>query len=474
MSLKNDIIMNLKFILLFLLRVLLKRNLTVLLSYIRRHLLKEEDLMVKKTIPQSLGFLSCLYGSSTTGPEKTACHLFLHEDLKKDETLNCLLQGFQCSKCDKLIESKDEKHFRIIETPEMGNLEMGHHCDYSDLQSLYFNLLYDDSSEETQLACVEVIQRVLGHTTPDILVRTRSQWIRCLQYLLLHVNTDVREAFCAQIGIFVQQPIVSCLFPDEDAMEKSCERNFFDLIENSLATAKDLLVIQTLLETAAEVMVAVDITSELFLFSLFLLIDQLDHPNLIVRINASRLINRSCYIHVKGGFAMLLSRAAHIQTKLFDNLSARLTIRPNVVREFAEAVLGVETEELVKKMVPVVLPKLLVYWQDDAQAAKTLNELAKLLDTDVVPLIVNWLPRVLAFALNQEEEKNLLSVLQLYHSQIGSDNKEIFSAALPALLDELVCFLDIADTPETDRRYVVLLLLMHGYGSIVCSLMLTY
>ncbi|KAL0773839.1 PREDICTED: serine/threonine-protein kinase ATR [Brassica oleracea var. oleracea] len=416
------------------------------------HLLKEEDLMVKKTIPQSLGFLSCLYGSSTTGPEKTACHLFLHEDLKKDETLNCLLQGFQCSKCDKLIESKDEKHFRIIETPEMGNLEMGHHCDYSDLQSLYFNLLYDDSSEETQLACVEVIQRVLGHTTPDILVRTRSQWIRCLQYLLLHVNTDVREAFCAQIGIFVQQPIVSCLFLDEDAMEKSCERNFFDLIENSLATAKDLLVIQTLLETAAEVMVAVDITSELFLFSLFLLIDQLDHPNLIVRINASRLINRSCYIHVKGGFAMLLSRAAHIQTKLFDNLSARLTIRPNVVREFAEAVLGVETEELVKKMVPVVLPKLLVYWQDNAQAAKTLNELAKLLDTDVVPLIVNWLPRVLAFALNQEEEKNLLSVLQLYHSQIGSDNKEIFSAALPALLDELVCFLDIADTPETDRR----------------------
>ncbi|CAN7059710.1 unnamed protein product [Brassica rapa subsp. trilocularis] len=416
------------------------------------HLLKEEDLMVKKTIPQSLGFLSCLYGSSTTGPEKTACHLFLHEDIKKDETLNCLLQGFQCSKCDKLIESKDEKHFRIIETPEMGNLEMGHHCDYSDLQSLYFNLLYDDSSEETQLACVEVIQRVLGHTTPDILVRTRSQWIRCLQYLLLHVNTDVREAFCAQIGIFVQQPIVSCLFLDEDAMEKSCERNFFDLIERSLATAKDLLVIQTLLETAAEVMVAVDITSELFLFSLFLLIDQLDHPNLIVRINASRLINRSCYIHVKGGFAMLLSRAAHIQTKLFDNLSARLTIHPNVVREFAEAVLGVETEELVKKMVPVVLPKLLVYWQDNAQAAKTLNELAKLLDTDVVPLIVNWLPRVLAFALNQEEEKNLLSVLQLYHSQTGSDNKEIFSAALPALLDELVCFLDIADTPETDRR----------------------
>jgi len=66
---------------------------------------------------------------------------------------------------------------------------------------------------------------------------------------------------------------------------------------------------------------------------------------------------------VKGGFATLLSRAAHIQNELFDNLSVRLTRRPNVVRKFPEAVLGVETEKLVRKMVPVVLlPKLLVYW----------------------------------------------------------------------------------------------------------------
>ncbi|XP_019085635.1 PREDICTED: serine/threonine-protein kinase ATR-like [Camelina sativa] len=417
-------------------------------------LLKEKQLMVKKAIPQSLGFLSCLYGSSTTRSEKTACHLFLHEDLKKDETLNCLLQGFQCSKCDKFIESKDEKHFIIIEPPEMVKLEMDHHRDYFNLQ-LYFNLLNDESSEETQLACVEVIRRILGHTPPDILVRTRSQWIRCLKDLLLHANTDVREAFCAQIGIFVQHPILGGLFHGEDAMEKSCEQKFFSLIERSLATAKDPLVIQTLLETTAEVMVAVDVTSELFLFCLFLLIDQLDHPNLIIRINASRLINRSSYVHVKGGFATLLSRVAHIQNELFDNLSARLTSRSDVVKEFAEAVLGVETEELVRKMVPVVLPKLLVYWQENAEAANTLNELARLLDTDVVPLIVIWLPRVLAFALNQKEDKNLLSVLQLYHSRIGSDNQEIFAAALPALLDELVCFVDIADIPETDRRDIL-------------------
>ncbi|CAE5962164.1 unnamed protein product [Arabidopsis arenosa] len=147
------------------------------------------------------------------------------------------LEGFQCSKCDKFIKSKDEKHFRIIETPEMVKLEMDHHRDYFNLQSLYSNLLFDESSEETQLACVQVIRRILGHTAPIF-------W---------------------------------------------------------------------------------------------------------------------------------------------------LTSRPNVVRNFAEAVLGVETEQLVRKMVHVVLPKLLVYWQENAQAANTLIELAKLLDTDVVPLIVNYM-----------------------------------------------------------------------------------
>lgn len=425
------------------------------MSFVYRHLSKEEHLMVKKTIPLSLGYLSCLYGSRATGSEKSACHLLLHEDTSKEETLNCLYQGFRCPECDIFIKNKDEEQYRVIEPPKMVTMEMDHDPDYFNLQSLYFNLLYDESSEEIQLACVEVIRRILGHTAKDILVRTRTQWIRCLQYLLLHVNTDIREAFCAQIGIFVQHPIVSCLFLDEDDMGKSCQRNFFNLIEHSLATSTDLLVTRTLLESIAEVMVAVDITNELFLFSLFLLIDHLDHPNLIVRINASRLINRSCYIHVKGGAALLLSRAAHIQDELFDYLSVRLNSRPIIVREFAEAVLGVETEELARKMVPVVLPKLLVYWQDNSQAVSTLNKLAKLLDTDVVPLIVNWLPRVLAFALNQNEEKSLLSVLQLYHSQIGSDNQEIFSAALPALLDELVCFVDIADTPKTEKRYVL-------------------
>uniref|UniRef100_A0A2P2QPL2 Serine/threonine-protein kinase ATR isoform X1 n=1 Tax=Rhizophora mucronata TaxID=61149 RepID=A0A2P2QPL2_RHIMU len=123
-----------------------------------------------------------------------------------------------------------------------------------------------------------------------------------------------------------------------------------------------------------------------------------------------------------------------------------------MVKEFAEAVVGVEAEELVEKMVPIVLPRLVVSRQDDHHAVQILFELAKCLKTDMVPLIVNWLPKVLAFSLHRADRQDLLSALQFYHDQTGSDNQEIFSAALPALLDELVCFVDGHDLTEISQR----------------------
>ena len=58
----------------------------------------------------------------------------------------------------------------------------------------------------------------------------------------------------------------------------------------------------------------------------------------------------------------------------------------------------------------------------------------------MVPLIVNWLPKMLAFALHQAVGQGLLSALQFYLAHTGSEKQEIHAAALPALLDELVCF----------------------------------
>ncbi|KAJ0077574.1 hypothetical protein Patl1_35888 [Pistacia atlantica] len=154
--------------------------------------------------------------------------------------------------------------------------------------------------------------------------------------------------------------------------------------------------------------------------------------------NASRLINKSCYFHVKGGFELQISKAVLVRDELFDYLSVRLASRPKMVREFAEAVFGIETEELLKKMIPVVLPKLVWSQQDNDEAVGILYELAKCLNIDMVPLIVNWLPKVLAYALHQADDQGLPSALEFYCTQTGSDNQEIFAAALPALLDELL------------------------------------
>lgn len=404
-------------------------------------------------IPYCLGFLSCLYGSYH-GIETSSCKLFLNiKDEKQNETLDYLLQGFWCSKCDRGVLHKDEQNSKIMHPPETKSLESGYNFDFFYLQSLYFNILYDESSEEVQLACVGAIRRILFHGPQDVLLKTRTEWIRCIDFLLLNRKKSVRETFCTQISSFLQDPVLSFLFSDGNASCKSGGENLLDMIKHALAGTKDPQILETLLESAAEIMMTVDVYSQLFLYSLILLVDQLDSIHFTVRMNASRLIHKSCCFHFKGGFQMFLSKAVHIRNELFDYLSIRLASHPKMVKEFAEAVLGVETEELLKKMVPVVLPKLVVSQLDNNQEVDTLYELAKCLNTDVVPLIVNWLPKVLAFALHQADEKELLSALQFYHSQIGSNNQEIFAAALPALLDELVCFLDGGDLNEINKRY---------------------
>ncbi|PIN25709.1 Protein kinase of the PI-3 kinase family [Handroanthus impetiginosus] len=362
-----------------------------------------------------------------------------------------LLQGFWCSKCDVSAEINCGSCSTVLlpSIPKVGSLLS---CDFTYLQSLFFELLYDESSEEVQIACVRMMQRILLHLTEDILLKTRSQWVQCVDFLLLHRNKNMRQAFGSQIIFFIQQPILDCLFSCEDAANKSKEQRFMDKIKHALAAAEDPLVFETLLETAATIMQAVDIHSQLFLFSLILLIGQLDNPYVIVRLIASKLINKSCYFHHGGGLQALLSKVLHIRNELYDYLCMRLANQPKMVEEFSTAVLGVETEELVKRMIPVVLPRLVVLQHDNDQALSTLYELAKCLNMDMVQLIVNWLPKVLAFALHQADGHELKSALQFYHEHTGSDNQEIFAAALPALLDELICFSDVDDSEEISKR----------------------
>ncbi|XP_054777127.1 serine/threonine-protein kinase ATR [Prosopis cineraria] len=418
----------------------------------RMESLKRDNAKVKKFVARSLGLLSCLYGCSrSVSGYKNECKLYPNAKSEKTcWTVDCLLQGFRCSKCDrKLISNHDENHPTIIFRSDIHG-DVNFDCNFIQLQSLFFELLYDGSSEDIQVSCLAVINRILAHGATDVLLRTRSEWIKCLDFLLINKSKDLREAFCCQISSFVEDHILSLIFSEDT--EKSKEKRFLDIIKHAVAAAESPLILETLMECTSEIMVAVGISSPLFLHSLILLVDQLDNSRVTIRMNASRLIHKSCYQHLKGGLEIILSKDVQIRTRLFNYLSERLASRPLLVREFAETVFGVETEEFVKKMIPFVLPQLVVSQQDNGQAVLTLYELAKCLNTDMVPLIVNWLPKVLAFALHQEDDQQLLAAVQFYHAQTGSDKQEIFAAALPALLDELVCFVDVDDADEISRR----------------------
>ncbi|XP_057427688.1 serine/threonine-protein kinase ATR isoform X2 [Lotus japonicus] len=422
----------------------------------RMEYLKGDNETVKKYLPFSLGLLSCLYGCRrpVSGLHINECKLFLNvKSGRTCWTVDHLLQGFNCSKCDKkFICNHKGQHPPISLRSDTYNADadISLDCNFNQLQSLFFELLFDESSEDVQISCVKVIHRILAHVTPDILLKTRFEWIKCVKFILTSRSTELRETFCSQISSFMDDHILSLIFAGDT--DKSKEQNLLDLIKHAMEVAESPRILETLMECIAQIMVAVDIGSKLFLCCLILLIDQLDSVHVTVRMNASRLIHKSCNFHLKGGLELILSKDVHIRNELYDYLSERLASRSVLVREFAEAVFGVKTEKLVQKMIPFVLPKLIVSQECNPQAVDTLSELAKCLNTAMDSLIVHWLPKVLAFALHQTDDQHLLSAVQFYHARIGSDKQELFAAALPALLDELICFTDGDDSDEISRR----------------------
>ncbi|XP_020211373.1 serine/threonine-protein kinase ATR isoform X2 [Cajanus cajan] len=438
----------------------------------RMKYLKRDNEKVKKFLPISLGLLSCLYGCrrSVSDSHINECKLFVNVKSRTCWTVDCLLQGFCCSKCNSnFICNLNEQQAPIIHQSGTHGADADISLDFNfiQMQSLFFELLFDESSEDVQISCVRVMHRILAHGASDVLLETRLEWIKCVEFLLSSRSKELREAFCSQIRFFVDDLILGLIFSGD--AEKSKEQKFLDTIKHAMTVAVSPHILETLMECTAEIMVAVNIDSKLFLCSLILLVDQLDSTHVTVRMNASRLIHKSCYFHLKGGLELILSKDVHICNELYDYLSERLASRPVLVREFAEAVFGVETKELVKKMVPFVLPKLVVSQQYNSQAVDTLYELAKSLNTDMVPLIVNWLPKVLAFALHQPDEQQLISAVQFYHAQTGSNEQEIFAAALPALLDELVCFTDGGDSDEINRRLARVPQMIKGIAKVLAG-----
>ena len=123
-----------------------------------------------------------------------------------------------------------------------------------------------------------------------------------------------------------------------------------------------------------------------------------------------------------------------------------------MVSEFAEAILGIPSVDLVREMVPVVLPKLVVLQQQNCHALATLQELAIRLNTSLPVLLLEWCHKVLSFVFLHSDAKELVAVMQFYETQTGSDTREIFTAVLPVLLEEFVHFLGDSHSDDTDER----------------------
>ncbi|XP_020579052.1 serine/threonine-protein kinase ATR [Phalaenopsis equestris] len=407
--------------------------------------------IVGRSILYSLGYLSCLYNSCAYSdhPDGNSCHLFITNNYDRHvQTIDLLSTGFWCSKCDKGVQHSGS----FWSMPKLQNSKLDINFDRVNLPSIFLQLLYKESSEAFLVAYVTVLPRILKHADQSTLLTTKYKWIECIDYFLLHKMRAVREAFSTGIICFVDKHILEALFMDGETSNKTKEQKFLDRMKHALAVTQDPLILMTVLETIAEIMNFSDCHEKLFLYSLVLFVDQLDNENDMVRLTASRLIHRSPRFNPKGGFEAILSKFFHIRDGLFEYLSARLVSRPTLIHKFAETVFGIKAGELVGRMVPFVIPQLIASHKVDDHAMIILHELASHLDTDVVPLIVNWLPKVLAFALLHEDGEQLTSVLEFYHFQTGSDKKEIFSAALPALIDELLCFPVEEDMNETERR----------------------
>ncbi|KAK3131306.1 hypothetical protein QOZ80_6BG0504770 [Eleusine coracana subsp. coracana] len=407
---------------------------------------------VGKSIAFSLGFLSCLNGTTDcTDSMGNHCKLLLEKHSKQPvSTLDLLLRGFWCPQCDfRSRNIHSEEQISVVDIAPIQDENVDFKINISKAHSLFFKFLHAEISEECIVSMVEVLPRILRHSNKQVLLERKIQWVQCVDFLLLHAMKAVREAFSGVVCCFVEKNVMDILFSDRLENGETAELKFMDKIKFAFAAAEDPL---TLLESVGTILKVSDVHGEVFFSSFILLIGQLDNHNSIIRMTTLRLIHRCCTYCFKGGLDLFLSKYLHVRDNLYNYLSSRLVTHPIMIKEFAEGVVGIKTEELIKRMVPSVIPKLIASHQKNDKAVITLRELASHLNTELVPLIVNLLPKVLCFALFYEDGQHLPSVLQFYKTETGTDSKEIFAAALPTLLDEIICFPGESDQIETNER----------------------
>ena len=324
-------------------------------------------------------------------------------------------------------------------------------------QSLFKFLLFDEPSQKVQVAFIVSISSILTHSSQMDIYKMKQELLKCLDVLPLHPHRAVRKTFCLQIQHFFHPHVLDGLLDDDNGLDSDSSTKELQVLgkfKHALVHTEDPDLLESLLEVIASVVLTASDHQQLFFFSFVLLLEQLDSKYTSVQSTSVTLLQKCLAVQSKEGNPNRVQQMVDvIQPELFAYLSDRLVTRPLIVQNYADAVLGLHTEDVIREIVPVVLPKLVIQQEHNDDALKILHSLSNHLRTELPLLLLEWCHKVLSILLLKADGKDLMTALQFYEAQIGSDTREIFSAVLPALLDELVQFLGDVNNEDAIKRY---------------------
>ncbi|CAI5488259.1 unnamed protein product, partial [Closterium sp. Naga37s-1] len=146
-----------------------------------------------------------------------------------------------------------------------------------------------------------------------------------------------------------------------------------------------------------------------------------------------------------------------IQEDCFDYLASRLVTRPALVHAFARDVLGWDVEQLITRMLPVVLPSKVLEAAveeagggspqqthgdaTDAKALAVLQAIAQAEGTELALLLMMWAHKILARLLLCTDSQSLLLLLHFYEAHTGLSPQDVFAGITGPLLEEMCWFL---------------------------------
>ena len=351
---------------------------------------------VREIVAHDIGYIACISATLLETNYVTGCLCQLHQNVGSEVNLgniDILISGFFCPQCDKKVSANSGKSDIDVTLHQIRGKDSLTNASVLEFalnicQSLFSRLLFSESSKQVQVTAVGCISRLLCHAIKSGLLGTKPLWIKCLEILPLYEKKAVRRSFCLQIHCFIEKNVMDSLFEDDDTCNKTKEENMLGILKHALAATEDLDVFETLLETVAEIMKVAEVNGYLFFFSFALLIDQLDNSNIWVRATAAQLIHKSAAVKQKGRIRSILSKFGGIRDELFEYMKARIVTRPIMVSEFAEAILGIPSVDIVREMVLVVLPNIVVLQQQNNHALETLHELTTHLNASLKSFVI--------------------------------------------------------------------------------------